>query len=342
LDELRLKIERACRTIELEKVEQLQNYQQAHEKDVLIGISRACQELEKLAVKAAATNVPVLITGETGTGKNLLASLIHELSERRRKPFVQINCAALPENLIESELFGSERGAFTSSYQTRRGLFELADKGTLLLDEIGEMPFGLQSKLLSVIETRQIKRLGGSVVHCVDVRLIAATNLEPELAVKQNKLRQDLYFRLNVLRLELPPLRSRLEDIAPLCAHFLRQIAPSRKVSVSPNEIKRLQAYDFPGNIRELRNLIERSLILQEGEQIFPSEFIITNTAPRAEKSSSDLIGETKTQTLTEMEKRHIRTALEKSDYNLARTAKTLGISLSTLKRKVKLYALKK
>lgn len=354
LEELRTKIEHAQLAIEFENIQHLQDRKQNYEKAVLVGSSHIHRQLEKLASKAATCNVPVLITGETGTGKGLLASSIHQMSERRKKPFVQINCAALPEHLIEAELFGFERGAFTGANQTKYGLFELANRGTLFLDEICEMPLSLQSKLLSAIETCEIRRLGSNVIRKVDVRIIAATNIEPEKALKEKKLRSDLFYRLSVLHIHIPPLRLRKEDIPLLCQHFLRQLASGKNISIPPEEIKKLQDYNFPGNIRELRNLIERSLILQDGEKLFPSRFINSNSTssttsdgqpifePHFELYKIQNFSQNEILTLAEIERLYIEFALRKTDYNLAKTSKKLGISLSTLKRKIKLYGLQK
>jgi DNA-binding NtrC family response regulator len=341
LEELRVKIRNVYHVTELEKLEQLQIHQHSKREEFFVGSSSIIQNLRSLAAKAAASSSPILITGETGTGKNLIATLIHKLSARHKKPFVQVNCAALPEHLIEAELFGFERGTFTGAYQARYGLFELADQGTLLLDEITEMPLNLQSKILSFIETREMRRLGSNVTRSVDVRIIAATNIDPEVAVAQNKLRLDLYYRLNVLRIDIPPLRSHPEDIPELCRYFLHKLAPKRKVFISPEEERRLQAYNFPGNVRELRNLIERSLILQDSEkELLPSKFILTNDVASSSTNESAKFLSAEIKPLAEIEKQHIEFALRKMNYNITRTSKALGISISTLKRKIKLYGL--
>ncbi|RMG09580.1 MAG: sigma-54-dependent Fis family transcriptional regulator [Acidobacteria bacterium] len=341
LEELRVKIRNVYHVTELEKLEQLRIHEHSKREEFFVGSSSIIQNLRSLAAKAAASSSPILITGETGTGKNLIATLIHKLSARHKKPFVQVNCAALPEHLIEAELFGFERGTFTGAYQARYGLFELADQGTLLLDEITEMPLNLQSKILSAIETNEIRRLGSNKVRRVDVRIIAATNIDPETAVVQNKLRRDLYYRLNVLRIDIPPLRSHPEDIPELCQHFLRKLAPERKVFIPEEEQKVLQAYNFPGNVRELRNLIERSLILQtEEKELLPSQFILKSDILLVSTNETKSLSLAEIKPLVDIEKQYIELALRKMDYNITRTSKALGISISTLKRKIKLYGL--
>jgi DNA-binding NtrC family response regulator len=277
LDELQTTIDRAIHTSNLEAVEQVEIYHKNKEKQSfsLIGDQKNIQEIQDLVLKAAATNASVLITGETGTGKNVVAKAIHFAGASCHAPFISVNCAALPENLIESELFGVEKGAFTGAIATRKGTFELADGGTLLLDEIGEMPIALQAKLLSALEERRIKRIGGHTEREVNVRVIAATNAEPERSIKDGSFRRDLFYRLSVIRIHLLPLRERRGDIPYLCRHFIEQFAPGRGINISETEIALLQSYDFPGNVRELRNIIERSLILQDGQQIYPSRRIL-------------------------------------------------------------------
>jgi DNA-binding NtrC family response regulator len=342
LDELQATIERAVRTANLEAVEQVEKYYRSKEKQAtnFIGNGAAFRENQQLILKAAATNASVLITGETGTGKNVVAKAIHFANSESNAPMISVNCAALPENLIESELFGVEKGAFTGATQTRKGTFELADGGTLLLDEIGEMPISLQTKLLSALEERRIRRVGGSVEYPVNVRIIAATNAEPERDLQAGKFRSDLFYRLSVIRIHLAPLRERKSDIPILCQHFIEQFAPGRKIEISLEESERLQKYDFPGNVRELRNIIERCLILQEGKFIYPSKLIdfSANLLPTAAAPISDFENPL---TLAEMEQKYILEILAKHDKNLTRTALALDISLSTLKRKLREYGLR-
>src|SRR5271155_529749 len=231
----------------------------------LVGSSRKMQEMFAMIERVAPSNVSVLITGESGTGKELVARTLHELSPRRGKPFVAVNCAAIPETLIESEIFGHEKGSFTGAMERRAGCFELAEEGTLLLDEIGEMPVGTQAKLLRVLEDRKLRRLGSKVETSVDVRVLAATNKVPDEAVARGELRSDLYYRLNVFNIHMPPLREHKEDIAALVQLLLIEMSNKhgRKVSaLSEAVLNQFNSYSWPGNVRELRNTIERAGIL--------------------------------------------------------------------------------
>src|SRR5579862_6800983 len=231
----------------------------------LVGSSRKMQELFALIERVAPSNVSVLITGESGTGKEMVARTLHELSPRKAKPFVAVNCAAIPETLIESEIFGHEKGAFTGALERRAGCFELAEEGTLLLDEIGEMPVGTQAKLLRVLEERKLRRLGSKVESPVDVRVLSATNQDPDAAVANGQLRGDLFYRLNVFNIHMPPLRERKEDIPAIVDSMLRDMNEKhgRQVAgIGDEMLGRLIAHDWPGNVRELRNTIERAVIL--------------------------------------------------------------------------------
>ena len=232
---------------------------------MLVGRSPAARRVISLIEQVAATTAPVLITGETGTGKELAAKSIHARSARRDRPFVAINCAAMPEALIESELFGHERGSFTGAHQRQAGCFERANGGTLLLDEITEMRPEMQAKLLRVLEEKEVRRLGGGREIPIDVRVLAASNRQPRRAIREGRLREDLYFRLSVLSIELPPLRQRIEDVPLLAAEFLRQFNREHRKAVqgvAEDCLKSLKAYSWPGNVRELRNVIERAVIL--------------------------------------------------------------------------------
>lgn len=339
LEELELAIEKALRTLELEVIEQLQNYKDDKEsrENILISGQGGLAETVRLVDLAASVNAPVLVTGETGTGKNVVAKSIHYKSSAKGKAFISINCAAFPENLIEAELFGCEKGAFTGAVTARKGIFELADKGTLFLDEIGAMPLHLQSKLLSVLEDKQIRRVGGESVRPVDVRIIAATNADLEDLIKEKMFRSDLYYRLGVIRIHIPPLRDRLQDIPELCDFFIRKTAKNRKTTLPDSELSRLMEYEWPGNVRELKNVIERSLIIQQGSVLRPSEFLtVTNSSFPAPSPAA----ENNIISLEEIEKDYVIQALRKFSGNYTRTARALGISLSTLKRKIKRYNL--
>ncbi|MBX7099291.1 MAG: sigma-54 dependent transcriptional regulator [Myxococcaceae bacterium] len=241
----------------------------------MVGTSPAMQKLYALIQKAAPSEGRVLITGENGTGKELIAQALHQNSKRRAQPFVKLNCAAVPHELIESELFGHEKGSFTGALTTRRGRFELAHGGTLFLDEVGDMPPGMQAKLLRVLQEGELERVGGQEAIKVDVRVIAATNKDLEAEVTRRRFREDLYFRLNVVQIQAPALRHRLEDVPALVEQFLGQAAKAngrRPMKLSPEAMTRLKEHDFPGNVRELRNLIERLAILCEGPVITGQE----------------------------------------------------------------------
>lgn len=347
-DELQATIERALRASSLEAVEQVASYRSDRErKDVsLVGFQNPNFDIRKLIERASVASASVLITGETGTGKNVIAKLIHFCGQSKTSPFISLNCAALPETLIESELFGVEKGAFTGATQTRKGIFELADGGTLFLDEIGEMPSALQAKLLSALEDRQIRRVGGEKARNINVRIIAATNAEPEKAIAEKNFRSDLFYRLSVIRIHLPPLRERREDIEVLCDSFIEQYAPNRRVSVPPDEVEKLKNYDFPGNVRELRNIVERCLILQEGNFIFPSKIIDFKSEDISAKNNldeSNFIEQSSSEnlSLSEVERKFILAVFEKNKNNIARTAASLDVSLSTLKRKLRDYGVR-
>jgi DNA-binding NtrC family response regulator len=341
IEELRLTIENTLRTLDLERVEQIQNYARDKEREasVIVGSGGAFGDVVRLVDMAAAMDGPVLITGETGTGKNLVAKTIHYKSAFARSAFISINCAALPDNLIEAELFGYEKGAFTGATGAKKGLFEIADGGTVFLDEIGDMPLHLQTKLLSVLEDKMVRRIGSTVVTPVSVRIIAATNAELE-SVLGKTFRKDLYFRLSVVLIHIPPLREHREDIPPLCSYLLAHIAGGRAVELPDAEIDRLKEYDWPGNVRELRNILERALFLQKDSVLTPSQLIHRTTAgPQILAQSQPLSGEIKT--LAQAERDLIHNALILLNGNLTQSAKALKISLSTLKRKIKEYGLK-
>jgi DNA-binding NtrC family response regulator len=307
----------------------------------LVGAAKPMQDVMRLVEQVAPSSASVLITGETGTGKEILARTLHQLSPRADRPFVAINCSAIPESLMESEIFGHERGAFTGAAERRIGCFELADGGTLLLDEIGEMPAPTQAKLLRVLEDRKVRRLGSKTETPVDVRVLAATNKDPEQAVAHGLLRQDLYFRLNVFHINLPPLRDRKEDIGPLVEHILRDLNAkhSRQVRGINSEVSELfHSYTWPGNVRELRNVLERAVIVCDRELIgrghLPSDFGRTHAAASSELSSLRFPVGT---TVDAMERELITQTLAATN-NKTRAAELLGISLKTLHNKLKEY----
>jgi two-component system, NtrC family, response regulator AtoC len=341
LEALRIAVQRCLKTLTLEQAESVKDYRKTLEaaEVVLVGEDQGLSEVNRLIELAASVDSPILLTGETGTGKSFVAKAIHFRGPRRRGEFVGINCAALPESLIEAELFGYERGAFTGAVGSREGLFEIAEGGTLFLDEICEMPVSLQTRLLSVLDDRTIRRVGGRSSRMVDFRLVSATNMDPDEAVRTKRLREDLYYRLNVIRVHLPPLRQRRADIPALAAHFLSQLSGlSSDLSLSPEEQARLMGYEWPGNLRELRNVLERAILLHHEGPLMPSALLRDTGAHNGpgdrqsspDRSPADILP------LTEVEQRHIAAAVAAHGGNLTRAARALGISLSTLKRKIR------
>ncbi len=302
----------------------------------LIGNSAQMRKVYQVVEQAAPTQASVLIWGESGTGKELVAQSIHQISPRAQMPFVPINCAAIPETLLESEIFGHEKGAFTGATDRREGCFELADRGTLFLDEIAEMTPATQVKLLRVLQERNFRRLGGRNEQSVDVRVIAATNVNPAEAVKSGKLREDLYYRLNVFAIELPPLRTRKDDLPLLIQSFLAEFNARNNKSVSaldPAAMRILEQYNWPGNVREVRNVIERAVILSTGEFIEPKHLppLVTG-APDIVKPTVSLEAG---MTVEAAERKLILMTLEHTHDNKTRAAEILGISLKTLHNKL-------
>ena len=302
----------------------------------IVGNSPSIRSVYRVIEQAAPTLASVLISGESGTGKELIAQTIHELSPRSSFPFVAINCAAIPETLLESEIFGHEKGAFTGAHDRRTGVFELAHRGTLFLDEIAEMMPATQVKLLRVLQERTFRRLGGRQEQTVDVRVIAATNVNPMEAVKSGKLREDLFYRLNVFAIELPPLRERKEDIPLLAQHFLTEFNERNGKSVravDQDAIYLLENYPFPGNIRELRNVMERATILAEGDFIEPRHLPPTLVTKGEETLPTVTLSPGTT--VDEAERRLILLTLDHTRNNKTRAAEILGISLKTLHNKL-------
>ena len=303
----------------------------------LIGNSPEMRKIYSVVEQAAPTGASVLITGESGTGKELIAQTIHHLSPRASFPFVGINCAAIPETLLESEIFGHEKGAFTGAADRRQGCFELADRGTLFLDEIGEMTPATQVKLLRVLQERKFRRLGGRIEQSVDVRVIAATNIDPQEAVKQSKLREDLFYRLNVFSFRLPPLRERKEDLALLTQSFINEFNQRNQksiIGVDQQTMRMIEHYAWPGNVRELRNVIERATILSPGPFIEPKHLppsLAEEPAPQHQPQVALAPGIT----VEEAERRLILMTLEHTRDNKTRAAEILGISLKTLHNKL-------
>jgi DNA-binding NtrC family response regulator len=312
----------------------------------LVGSSRKMRDVYALIEQVAPSNVSVLITGESGTGKELVARALHELSPRKLKPFVAVNCAAIPETLIESEIFGHEKGAFTGAMERRAGCFELAEEGTLLLDEIGEMPVATQAKLLRVLEDRKLRRLGAKVESPVDVRVLAATNKNPDTAVDSGHLRGDLYYRLNVFNIHMPPLRDHKEDIPVIVDAMIQDMNEKhgRNVpGVEASMLQRLAQYDWPGNVRELRNTIERAVILcgsaPVGPQHLPPGFGSRGVDTSAEAAVANSVKVEVGTTVDEAERLLIVKTLASTNNNKTRAAEILGISLKTLHNKLKEYS---
>jgi len=312
----------------------------------MVGTSQAMREIFTLIEQIGPSNVSVLITGESGTGKELVARTLHDLSPRKGRPFVAVNCAAIPETLIESEIFGHEKGSFTGAVDRRAGCFELASGGTLLLDEIGEMPIGTQAKLLRVLEERKLRRLGARTEQDVDVRVLAATNRDPSLAVAEGHLRADLFYRLNVFNIHMVPLREHMEDLPALAEAMATEMnrKHDRKVSgIGPSMLDRMMSYDWPGNARELRNTIERAVILcPDGAPLdaghLPPGFGKRKAPGASASSSGDLTLPVGT-TVDEAERLLIERTLESTGQNKTRAAEILGISLKTLHNKLKEYS---
>lgn len=305
----------------------------------IIGKSKKILEVLEIMQKVSPTNARILITGESGTGKELVAKYIHQNSKRKQYPFIKVNCAAIPSELIESELFGYEKGAFSGANDAKKGLIELADKGTLFLDEIADMSLAAQAKILRVIQTGEFSRVGGEKFHNVDVRVIAATNKDIKKLIAEGKFREDLFFRLNVVSINMPPLRERKEDIPLFIEKFIESVCVENglvKKRITEGAVKRLIEYNWPGNVRELKNVIESLVILSDDvidEDDLP-EFII-------EKDGFSVSGTLK-KTKEEIERKMILDALEQSDWIISRAARILGVERTTLHKRLKALGIKR
>ncbi|MFT5700002.1 MAG: two-component system response regulator AtoC [Desulforhopalus sp.] len=337
MDDLIIRISRILETQEvMVKCEVLQAVCEQDHDYTLYGSSPEMQKVYARIEQAAPSRSTILITGESGTGKELAARSIHKASERRKKPFVSINCAAIPEGLMESEFFGHERGAFTGADHSRKGKFELADQGTLLLDELGDLPGPLQAKLLRVLQESKLERVGGSKTISVDVRILACTSRDLQKEVEEGRFRQDLLYRLQVIPLKMPPLRAHKEDIDELCHVFLREFnrLHGKNVEITQEAITALKYYDFPGNARELKNLIERAFVLCGGAEIGPNDFPSElNCQIQAEPSTFNL-----SEQLAVTEKKCLQKALLHCADNRTEAAKILGISRKNLWEKMKIH----
>ncbi|MFK7769235.1 MAG: sigma 54-interacting transcriptional regulator [Mariniblastus sp.] len=313
----------------------------------IVGASPAIFRVHEQVAKVAPTPATVLVRGESGVGKELVARAVHFMSDRRSGPFVCLNCAALTESLLESELFGHEKGAFTGATDRKMGKFEASDKGTLMLDEIGEMSPSIQAKFLRVLEGHPFERVGGSKAIKVDVRVIAATNRDLEDDVRKGKFRKDLFFRLHVVRIDVPPLRQRVEDIPELAEYFLQKYKAEtgrRITGFSPQAEHQLKRYRWPGNVRELKNVVERAVVLARGDVIQLDELILTNlsTASESRFDMGTIVQEYQPQSLEAVEQFHIEATLRYTVWNKSKAAQILGVERSTLDRKIKKYGIRK
>ncbi len=342
-DELVMVVEKAFNLLGLQEENQRLRDQLEHHVDFshMVGSSDAMQKVFDVVRRVAPTEAGVLITGESGTGKELIAKAIHQGGGRSKEPFVAINCAAIPANLLESELFGHVRGAFTDAVRDRVGKFEQADGGTLFLDEVGEMPLELQPKLLRVLQEMEVEPIGGKV-RSVDVRIIAATNQDVELAIEEGRFREDLYYRLAIIPIELPPLRERLDDIPLLIEYFLKRFGAGAPISVSPAAFECLKAYAWPGNVRELQNAIERLVVLSRGDVVEPEHLPAKFRAATIAKRSRVVELPPEGYSLEALEREVVVQALERNDWNQTRAADFLQIPRHTLIYRMEKYDIKK
>ncbi len=348
VEELKILVDRGLerKHLEQENILLKKDLKEKYKFENMIGKSRLMQEIYLLIDKVAGTDSTVLVTGESGTGKEMAARAIHSLSRRKDKPFVTINCAALPENLLESELFGHTKGSFTGAISDKKGMFEVAHKGTLFLDEIGEMSPWTQVKLLRALQERKIRRVGGTEEIPVDVRVIAATNQDLKKRIEEGKFREDLYYRLNVISFEMPPLRSRVEDIPLLTQHFLQKYCQQmgkKMKRLAPEVVGIFEQYPWPGNIRELENVIERIVAIEDRETITPACLPpeMLGMMKREEKMVELGPGFDLNRHLDDLAKKYIIKALEKSGGRMKKAAPLLGVSYRTLRYLIDKYDLK-
>jgi len=351
LDHLRLLITRALEQgrIVRENILLREAFQQAYGFPEIISEDESIKEVELEIQKVAPTEATVLIQGESGTGKELFARAIHQLSSRARHPFVAVNCAAIPETLIENELFGHEKGAYTGADSRRIGKFELAHKGTLFLDEIGELPIQVQAKILRVLETRVFERIGSVQTQETDTRIVAATNRDLQEAVRQKRFREDLFFRLSVVPITIPPLRERLGDLRLLAGHFLKRFGREFKkenLVLSESALKLVESYRWPGNVRELQNCMERAVIMCEGSEIFPEDLHLAFHRPQPAAEVPDgfdldgTLSEVSLRAMMLVERAKIGQSLRQAKWNKTKAAETLSVGYKTLLSKIKEYGL--
>ena len=348
-DQLRIAVERAIKYAELARENNALRSQieapPRHGK--VIGTSEPIKKIMENVAKVARTNANVIVTGGSGTGKELIAKSIHYYSNRSNNPFVPVDCVALPENLLESELFGYERGAFTGAVATKQGLIEIANGGTLFLDEIAELGFNLQAKLLRVLQELQFRRIGGKKVIEVDVRIVSATNTDPEEAVRTRKLREDLYYRLNVIHIKLPPLRERLEDIPLLAYHFLREFSKSNQIEVdkfSNETLMLMKKYKWPGNVRELQNVVEHAVSMATSNTIevkdLPDKIRGGSSLPLQSAPTDLPFKEARRQVVERFEKDYLQRQLKEHGGNISSVAKAADLNRKTIYRMMEFYNL--
>ena len=346
LDELDLMIERIIEHKNLKSENQLlkTQLQEKHKISSIVSQSQKMEEVINVAARVAESKATVLITGENGTGKEVLAKAIHYMSSRKEKPFIAVNVSALTETLLESELFGHERGAFTGADKMKKGRFEIADGGTLFLDEVGDIPQSIQVKLLRVLQEHQFERVGGIEKIEIDVRIIAATNKDLEQKIKDGTFREDLYYRLNVVSIKIPPLRERKEDILPLIENFIAKYSKENnkeKLEVSKEAVDVLMKYNYPGNVRELENIIERAVVLTRGKVITLNDLPMNIKGFKEEKTLGSLDEGTLTDQVEALEKQLIFDALQQSEGNQTKAGKLLGLTERNLRYKLKKYNIK-
>jgi len=337
-DEIEMQIKKiiAHKELVIENILLRKQLEEKNQYDEIIGKSDAMQDIFDLISRVAPTDSTVLITGESGTGKELVAQAIHGNSPRCYMPFIAVSCGALPDSLLESELFGYEKGAFTGAEYTKKGRFEMADNGTLFLDEIGDISLKTQVDLLRVLQEKKFSRLGGQELTEADVRILAATNQDLSQAIKENRFREDLFYRLNVISIHVPPLRERKEDIPMLAETFVERFCLEMNkevVKIAPSALRLLMGYHWPGNVRELENVIERAIVIGQGKEI------ISDDLPFHQK---ELRPETLPSSLKKMEEIHIKRILIENDWNISRAARELDIDRQTLYNKLEKYKIEK
>jgi len=345
LDELDLLLERIIENKNLKSENQLlkQQLEERFKISTIISQSPKMEEAISLASRVAESKATVLLTGENGTGKEVMAKAIHFISPRKNNPFIAVNIPSLSETLIESELFGHERGAFTGADKLKKGRFELADKGTIFLDEIGDVPLNVQVKLLRVLQEQQIERVGGTETLPIDVRVIAATNQNLEKKIKEGTFREDLYYRLNIVAIKIPPLRERKEDILPLTEYFLKKYAEENKkenFTITKEAVDAMMKYNFPGNVRELENSVERAVVLARNNVITKNDLPISIKGFNEETTLEVLTGSL-TEQVEALEKRLIYDALQKSNGNQTQAGKLLELTERNLRYKLQKYGIK-